>query len=313
MGEMGGFRNTPVTKAAIIVSVVLTFFNTAIKARFESKIDLLEIFQGAGLWYLFVFPVAYSNTGQMLLGSFLFYKFRVLERFLGSYKYGMLIFLSIAFGLPIVGATSLYFTRSQLASGPLIPLYSSLILYYGFVPAKKPKMIGICGIDFSEKSITYLLCFQLFFSTGVFWQTCVGAAFGCLYASDLIPLQSFRPPAFIINAFSIIQTRRQVRSGPITGRVPITGNRMALLPSFRVPLYNHQQRVPDFSSDNLIPSEENIATLEALGFDRATAIGALQRTGSNVERAAHSLLESHIEEATQPSRNIDESGRHHED
>lgn len=199
-------------------------------------------------------------------------------------------------------------------SGPYPQLGGVLSLYHCFTPRLYPKFFGILGYDFSEKSLVYALCAQVIFSGG--WSTFVPGVVGfvsgmlcvsackhelpefvytmCKYSGSAIvdegenlPVQAVTPsipfPALnnslaIANSAPAIMMSRSVQRGAERGnrqqRAPIGGNGVAPVAPRPPPQ----------------PSEEAIAQLTSMGFDRQAVIRALQQADNNVEGAANRLL-----------------------
>ena len=77
-------------------------------------------------------------------------------------------------------------------SGPYPQLGAVLALYHKFTPRLYPKFFGVLGQDFSEKSLTYGLCTQVFLCGGP--STAVPAAVGFLAGSLSLKLSETQLP-----------------------------------------------------------------------------------------------------------------------
>ena len=69
------------------------------------------------------------------------------------------------------------------------------------MPKLSPRYFSILGIDFSDKTFTYILVLQLIFNDGIssFASGLAGFLVGVVYSAEVLPLHTWRVPSFISN------------------------------------------------------------------------------------------------------------------
>ena len=104
--------------------------------------------------------ILFSSFGEVICGLFLLYTFRQLERKMGSIKFASYTILS-TLGLTIQIVFLVCFSPRRLTSGPLPIICSLLIPFFAHIPKLSPRYFSILGVDFSDKTFTYLLAFAI--------------------------------------------------------------------------------------------------------------------------------------------------------
>ena len=152
-----GFHCTPIMKAACIATAGAGLLLPP-DIRAALALDVPRVLGGGELWRLLTRHLAFESLGDTCVGLILLYRFRQFERLLGSGKFGAfaLVTGTLATSLEAAGALLLSggapgFTP---AAGPYSLVFACATLYHAWVPRTHPKLVGVFGIDFSEKSLT---------------------------------------------------------------------------------------------------------------------------------------------------------------
>lgn len=206
---------------------------------------------------------------------------------MGSRKFGAYILYSSLFSTFFELVFFNIFFDTERYSGPYPQLGAVLYLFHKYTPRLHPKFFGILGFDFSEKSLTYGLCFQVIFSGGL--ATVLPSVFGLLAGMLSVNLNNYELPdlvysacaalgkVFVDEAPAVMMARSVQRAGRSrrgTGQRNVASSSPPALPP----------RLPS------PPPEEAIEQLTSMGFERENVITALQMSGNNVEAAANRLL-----------------------
>jgi hypothetical protein len=261
----------------------------------------------------------------MFIGSLLLYSFRTFERMMGSRKFAAFVALtstlttalqalllatsvSMKVSHPAMGGKSV---DGWLAPGPYGLIFALFVLFYKWVPKVTPSMVSFLGIQFSDKSMQYLLGAQLLSTHG--WRSAIpgliGVALGLMYTSAG-PLQRFRLPGFVSGLGGMLY--------PIfSSDQPGAGARRRRQEQLR---QQQQQRGGaggaagglgagagfgggagaggfgggggDGFEQFVAPpaSDEDIANLTSLGFTREEVQAALRASGNDLQAAANRLM-----------------------
>ncbi|KAK9290501.1 hypothetical protein L1049_008671 [Liquidambar formosana] len=289
-GGPSGFNNAPVTRTFVIACGLFTVF-FGIQGR-SNKLGLSyqDIFGKLHFWKLIMSVLAFSSTPEMMFGLYLLYYFRVFERQIGSNKYSVFILFSVVVSLlfEILALALLKDpTLNILTSGPYGLIFSSFIPFYFDIPVST--RFRVFGIHFSDKSFIYLAGLQLLLSS---WKRSIlpglcGILAGSLYRLNVFRIRKLKFPEFINSFFSRL-------SWPSTGSPPVapTRNVVRNLPSYAGRQVEHQGNYPSPMASTVEPSEDAIATLVSMGFDRNSARQALVQARNDVNVATNILLEA---------------------
>eukprot|EP01035_Chromulina_nebulosa_P017009 gene17009-22511_t len=301
-----GFENAPVTRGLMFLVLISSLTIGSVDISF----DLNRILTGE-LWRLLVSHISFNNMAQAVVGSITLYTLRIFERQMGIKKFGAFIMISYLLSIvlqiaAIVIVSSLGFENYIPSSGPYFIIFSLTYLYYAHVPHLQSRRLGVLGIDISEKSWIYVLLIQLLLSDGFnsSGSAFIGWLIGFIYDSNTVGIQNIRLPKFVENVLSILSNflhslffrptipNMQQHGVPIGRDIGIGAlsdfneYRDMLRPNN---LNNNTRYIPSVYNPEP-PSEDSIATLMSLGFDRATVIQALQATDNNLDAAANRLL-----------------------
>ncbi|KAI8643926.1 hypothetical protein BD408DRAFT_414108 [Parasitella parasitica] len=161
-----GFRNAPVTKFLVPVvggcSVLAYVCN--LKPHMSLQISHLGIENGQ-MWKIFTSHWAFSSVGATVVGTWLIYKMKVVERRYGSSKYAALVFISfVASTFLQTGALAVgsRFGFKSIASGSYAILFSILYQYQEMIPPSF--QVNVLGTTLTDKIYVYLAATQLLLS-----------------------------------------------------------------------------------------------------------------------------------------------------
>jgi len=169
------------------------------------------------------------------------------------------------------------FGVSRISSGPYALIFASLLAYSRDIPTLY--RFRILGFSFSDKSLIYLLGLQLLLSS---WSSSLTAGMtgilaGSLYKSGFLRLHKWRFP-------------HSIRRIGMAIYKPLLGSTRRPLPRVdnttvdSIPNVNARTTTALNSPPLMDPhSEEAIATLMALGFDRNDVLQALRSSQNNLD------------------------------
>ncbi|XP_024032123.1 rhomboid-like protein 20 [Morus notabilis] len=285
-GGPSGFNNAPVTRAFVIACALFTVFFGIQGRSNRLGLSYMDIFGKFRIWKLVVSVFAFSSTPELMFGLYLLYYFRVFERQIGSNKYSVFILFSMTFSLLLVViALALLkdLAKNLVASGPYGLIFASFVPFFFDIPVST--RFRVFGVRFSDKSFIYLAGLQLLLSS---WKRSIlpgvcGILAGFIYRLNILRIRKAKFPEFITSLFSRL-------SWPSVGGPPAAPSR-GNLPSFagRPVERNYPSSMP---SSAMEPSEDSIATLVSMGFDRNNARQALVQARNDVNVATNILLEA---------------------
>ena len=326
MVDASGFYGAPVTKALCGLTLggfsVLSF--TEQKKQYMKALSHNNILNPVNM---LTTPFVFASFGEVVCGLMLLYTFRQLERKMGSIKFASYTIVSAVLGLTVQLAFLVVFKR-PLTPGPLPIIFSLLLPFFAHVPKLSPRYFSILGIDFSDKSFTYILALQLLFNNGIssIASGLAGFLVGVVYSAEVLPLHTWRVPSFLSNAASRFvmpwlgssapwardvrraeQARRQQqamqrfyeRAGmqPPGGQGGMMNNGTDQLvggpdPALLQALQNSLGRNGQNGAQAQVepPAEVLVSQMTNMGFSREDSIEALQRSGNNVNAAVERLL-----------------------
>ncbi|KAI5560218.1 hypothetical protein BDE02_16G032200 [Populus trichocarpa] len=287
-GGPSGFSNAPVTKTFVIASAIFTIFLRIKGGPNKLGLSYQDIFRNPRLWKLILSVFAFSSTSEMMFGLYLLYYFRVFERQIGSNKYLVFILFSVIVSLLFeIFAVALLKDPSAnlLTSGPYGLIFASFVPFYFDIPVST--RFHIFSNHFSDKSFIYLAGVQLLLSS---WKRSIlpgicGILAGSLYRLNIFGIRKAKFPEFIASFFSQL-------SWPSTGspQGPTTRN---VTGSARSHAGRHVERTyPAPMAPSTEPTEDAIATLVSMGFDRSSARQALVQARNDINTATNILLEA---------------------
>lgn len=287
-GGPSGFNNAPVTRAIIICSALFTVFFGVQGRSSKLALSYQDVFQKPQLWKIIVSMSAFTSTPELMFGLYLLYYFRVFERQIGSNKYSVFILFSasLSFLLESVVLALLKDPSTSITSGPYGLIFASFVPFYFDIPVST--RFRVFGFHFSNKSFIYLAGLQLLLSS---WKRSIvpgicGIIAGALYRMNIFYIRRAKLPDFIASLFSRLSwpSTGSPSSAPATRTV--SGN---------PPPYAGRQverNNPSLIVGSMEPSEDAVAMLESMGFDRDSARQALVQARNDVNVATNILLEA---------------------
>jgi len=315
---MPWFLGAPVSKA--IATTVAVFFVVAevTKSHHSFSLDMEKVLNEGHIHRILLCHLTFATLAEVVLGlGVLCPLMRRFEREMGSRKFGTFLFFTTVISTSWEILLSQVF-HDELArySGPYPQIGSLLMLYHIYTPRLHPQFFGLLGFDFSEKAITYGFALQMVFSGGLgtMLPAMCGMVAGYLYTVPMFPLSKIELPEFVYSICSsvgagfvdrnptISTTRRQHRAagagaGGNNNRQQLIGDMRyggagGGVPNIpRAPLNNAPP--PPAAAQQFQPtppSEEAIAQLTSMGFEREAVVRVLQQCDNNVEVAANRLL-----------------------
>ncbi|XP_030525997.1 rhomboid-like protein 20 isoform X1 [Rhodamnia argentea] len=280
-----GFNNAPASRAFIVASGVFTVF-FGIRNRADMLgVSYQDIFQKMQMWKLIPAIFAFSSTPELIFGLYLLYYFRIFERQIGSNKFLVFILFStiVSMALQVLALAVFNVPSSNLvSSGPYAVIFASFVPFFFDIPVST--RFRVLRISFSDKSFIYLASLQLLFSSWrrSFLPGICGILAGSLYRLNVFRIRKAKFPAPISSFFSRV-------SGLSMGSSRVTPTRHVVgsIPTFA----SHQRNFTSVPS-TAEPSEESVATLVSMGFDRNSARQALAQARNDINTATNILLEA---------------------
>ena len=298
------------------------FFGTTLPSFFLSmstkrllSLDLGRVLAHGEVWRLVSHHFTFESYGEAVVGALHLYWFRNFERMLGSRRFGAFAVLACSLATSLVTGAALALgdrreegaTYFRFAPGPYALIFSMYSLFYSLIPATRPKLVGILGIDISDKSLVYLCGAQLLFSGGArsFIPGACGVIAGFAYLSDVLKLYNLALPK------SLDKWLGGCRGSTAAASEERHNHHRAdddddddydddddddddvPRPSSQAANDLDDAALAEATARSMAPpepSEANIETLVAMGFDRDRAVDALRASRDNLEHAANSLL-----------------------
>uniref|UniRef100_A0A7S2WHG0 UBA domain-containing protein n=1 Tax=Rhizochromulina marina TaxID=1034831 RepID=A0A7S2WHG0_9STRA len=293
MATLPWWHRAPVSKALALGTlgstlVVLSQGHATAEAL---SLDAWRVLGSSEVWRLVTCHLPFSGLSELVFGLSFLYQFRLYERMLGSAKFGafLIIVASVASSLETFIVGSISSVPLTVAPGPFAIIFALLALQHEITPVTKPAMLGVLGVNFSEKAVPMCLSLPLLFSQGFasILPSSVGFFTGWLYSQDFLGMQQFRLPRLIQDCLSFLFSRllheRHALARPPPAAWPSWRRPGDAVPGQAAPA-NHAQAPPPQAS------EEDILSLMQMGFERDDVVRALQDSGNNVQVAADRLL-----------------------
>ncbi|EGZ11475.1 hypothetical protein PHYSODRAFT_516571 [Phytophthora sojae] len=323
-GDLRGFYGAPVTYAFSLAVGAASSASLLLDRGRLLALDRDAILARAQYWRLLSSQLTFHHGLAVSLGLYVVFQFRVLERQMGSRKFGsILVFtLLISGALQLAALTSAPWLAKMIPGGAYPVIGAFAVFFNRFIPKMSPRSLSVGGLHFSDKSSTYLLMLVILARD---YHALIpflgGSFFGLLFSST--PLGRLRLPSFVCSIFGLfhplfdvvpastlaLQRQRRAleaqrrlnarfnRGRPAAPAVEGQGFRDQLLPGAGGMMPGGVPAAAAAAGGILPPhlaaappSEDAIQQLMALGFDRERALQALQSTDNNVEAAANRLL-----------------------
>lgn len=285
-----GFNNAPVSKVVVIacgIASVIVGTQGASKACGLSYQALVKKFQ---FWRLLTSSCVFSSTPELIFGLYLVYFFRIFERQIGSNKYSVfLLFSTIVTTLLNVAVVTVWKDRTPLglSPGPYGLVFASFVQFFNDIPTST--RFRLFGAQFSDKSFVYLAGLQLLFSAWKrsFIPGICGLVAGVAYRLNLLGIRRVKFPEAIASAAARAFAPLFSRGGAVSS----SNGRRASTPQYVGGLQGRGAALAPSAPVLLPPSEESVAMLVSMGFERNRAVQALTQTRSDVTAATNLLLE----------------------
>jgi membrane associated rhomboid family serine protease len=248
-------------------------------------------------WRLITFPFVFVGFTELFFGMSILYSFRVLERQMGSSKYGVLMVLALTVSSVLAFITLFLVSeitgddKEFIYSGPYGLIFASLVLYYYYIPPTIP--VPFFGIRFNDKIFIYIFSVLLALShppATIYYAYC-GLFAGMLYHNDYF--ESYRIPdwlcqfctKYISPILSLSPTISDNQAQTMTPNSPLPRRPSSNVFDFDSvhTYYSHPQPVRQ-------PSPQHINYLISMGIDRETAIQVLMRCDDELNLAIENLF-----------------------
>ncbi|KAF2588349.1 hypothetical protein F2Q70_00041003 [Brassica cretica] len=246
-----------------------------------------DIFEKFRIWKLIMSSFAFSSTPESMFGLYLLYYFRVFERQIGSNKYSVFILFSGTLSL-LLEVTLLSLLKGTLHSVSRQPKSASLLVRicnnsgyhrkFTDLWTIRPDICFVYTLLLGHPSFNKLLLSS--WKRSIFPGVC-GIIAGSLYRLNILGIRKAKFPEFAASFFSRLSLPSFSSSSSPAPSRNIVGT---ISPNTR------SQPAPMASS--VEPSEEAIATLVSMGFDRNAARQALVHARNDVNAATNILLEA---------------------
>lgn len=188
-------------KLTLGTSVLLTLLGSSNKIQTELNLSSLSQLQHGELWRLATSPFLFEHGVEALVGWWLLYRFRVVERLMGSGAFAA--FSTLVFSVGLLARTAAVAAAGEAGafrSGPFELIFALFVFYHRAVPKLHPRYFSLFNFHFSEKSLTYALGLQLLVSSGLnsLQPGALGVALGAAYMCNVGGLgQRLRFPSFL--------------------------------------------------------------------------------------------------------------------
>lgn len=222
-------------------------------------------------WRLITSNFVFSTSSEVVLGLFLLYSLRELEKRFGTRKFASaLTFYSLASTSMQLLVMYLIPSIIHTASGPYFALFGLLVPYCLDVPYKSK--FSVLGLPLTNKSWLVVLGSQVALTgvPGSLISAACGLFAGFLFRVRFLPFHRLRLPRFLFKLVGMEQAPRY---------------QAVNLADLQRPHASTAARAPT------LPSQEAIDTLTALGFDEEAARRVLHSTNNDLARASNLLLD----------------------
>jgi len=193
------FENAPVSKGIMLWLAAVSVLSGIFDIKYYFHLQLVpHISAHHQYWRLLTHHLACQSFSHLLVTELLIYNVGIqIERFFGSVKFASFITVS-ALVATVVEFGSLFLLNNLglnvIPASPIALLFSVLYQFSRIVPAIYH--FRIFGLEFNNKSFTYLLAAQIAFSTipGSLVAAASGVVTGQLYRADIFNLKTYQLP-----------------------------------------------------------------------------------------------------------------------
>ncbi|KAI8145641.1 hypothetical protein BJV82DRAFT_601720 [Fennellomyces sp. T-0311] len=178
-----GFRNASVTKLLVQIISGCSLAVTLLHGRPSATLRN-PIWRGLGS------ALAFPAIAPSVVGTFLLYRMRVIERLYGTPKYAAFVFFTMV--------TSLVFQAGfKTFSGPYALVFAMLYQYHNIVPVTSRFPVA-GGIVLTDKMYVYIAALQLLMAPTSVAPSLCGFVAGLMYHTNVAGIQRWRFPQWIV-------------------------------------------------------------------------------------------------------------------
>ncbi|EKM79962.1 hypothetical protein AGABI1DRAFT_99583 [Agaricus bisporus var. burnettii JB137-S8] len=197
------FEYAPVTKAMMMGSALSSFFVGLFDVKHYFHLQLVpHISRHHQYWRLVTQYLAFQNSSDLFLAGLLLYNVGIhIERRFGSVKFASFVVVTILLSalsefLALLALNPL--GLNYIPTGVPVVVYSTLYQHSRLVPSAY--QFRIFGVKLSNKSLNYLLAFQLAISSlpGSLAVAIIGVIVGQLYRSEIANFNTYRLPMSVV-------------------------------------------------------------------------------------------------------------------
>lgn len=270
------FGGAPVSRALVLATAGSSVLAQAVRAARRPMPPHIAAFEQAFVFW---------HPGELLFGVGLLYYFRLLERQMGTAKFGGRLLATTGLSCLLRLAAGQLF-RWHHASGPYGFLFSCFVPFALNVPPLH--RFQLFGLRLTDKAFVWAAGLQMLLSTPRLSAPAgaAGLLAGVIYQLNPLGLRRFKLPRWACALFGAqVPAEPVVRhAGPAgaAGAAARLPEQQQQQPGGRHQAQQQQQLPP--------PSQEGIAQLAAMGFDVNRAAQALQQTGNDVNAAIALLV-----------------------
>ncbi|KAI9308912.1 hypothetical protein BJ944DRAFT_259414 [Cunninghamella echinulata] len=288
-----GFRNAAVTK--VLVTVIGSCSTLA--SLFESHLlstSKQPVLQSISSQWVF------SSIGSTVVGTWLIYKLRVIERRYGSSKFAALVFISIIVSTFFQQIANTAFPGQYSINSPYALIFAILYQYHIIIP--QTNQLPFLSMTINDKTYVYAAAIQLFAQhvpTSVLSCVC-GLLTGMVYNNNIGNIQKWRFPQWIRSFSSTYLIPLLGTTSPLhhfsssTGLSSLSSSSASSTTQLNNQYSNNhsnplrQRSVPT----EVPPSNENIEALISMfpHCSREVVANALTSSRHDLNRAAETLL-----------------------
>ncbi|KAL0080115.1 hypothetical protein F4703DRAFT_1957964 [Phycomyces blakesleeanus] len=295
-----GFRHAPTSRFLVSVVGGYSVLTKVLEARLDTRLELPLTHHE--LWRLFSTHWAFGSIGTTVIGTWLIYHMRVIERRYGTAKYTATISI-ITCTLLQTGALLLIGNSiglKSIASGPYGVLFAILYQFHNQIPVcTRSERFGSL---LNDKTYVYTAAISLFFSNGLASAIpCLcGLLVGAVYDANLGAIKEYRFPRWM-SSFASRFVLPILNTSPVAGS---SGSRTRPASSPAVSQRRgretnrdlrqrrpHQQQEQQEQAAVVVPEEDINAMMSMFPeIGRQNVISALVQSHNDLNRAAEIIL-----------------------
>lgn len=128
------FHHAPVSKAAfyLVAAATVMGFRYVEPGKLPTLLglDMGKLLTSGSFWRVLTFHLPFASSSEMIVGMYMLYEFRKLERMIGTRKFGAFVCGVLGVASTILSGLSLTF-GIRPATGPYILLFALLMMHQG--------------------------------------------------------------------------------------------------------------------------------------------------------------------------------------